>query len=230
MVAELKHWTKKRLSREEAKKLILEYRKGNLEARDKIIKYNLWVVGTINSRYGNTEDGYQQGILGLIEALEKYNINSKTQFSTYAYYWVQQSIGRYINKNTYKTSHNLIYLHKRLQKFEGTEEEFFEINHLNEKTIIALKRMSSKGDYELEREVDLEDKGSLAEINRFILKDYVNDILKRFCTIDEEKFLRAIFFKAHGESQLAREFNCTRQWINAEKHRILSKIRGAISK
>lgn len=230
MVAELKHWTKKKLSWEETKKLILEYRKGNLEARDKIIKYNLWVIGTVNLQYGNTEDGFQQGILGLLEALKKYDVESKTQFSTYAYYWVRQSIDRYVNKNTYRTSHNLIFLHKKLQKFEGTEEEFFRINHLNEKTIIALKRMSSKGEYELEREADLEDKGSLAEINRFILKDYVDDILKRYCTPDEEKLLRAIFFKVHGESQLARELKCTRQWINAEKHRILSKLRGAVSK
>ena len=90
--------------------------------------------------------------------------------------------------------------------------------------------MSSKGDYELEREADMEDKESLQEIRRFILKDYVNDLLKRYCTLNEEKFLRDIFFKEHGESQLARELNCTRQWINAEKHRILSKIRGAVSK
>lgn len=126
MVAELKQWTKKRLSWEETKKLILEYRKGNLEARDKIIKYNLWVIGTVNLQYGNTEDGFQQGILGLLEALKKYDVESKTQFSTYAYYWVRQSIDRYVNKNTYRTSHNLIFLHKKLQKFEGTEEEFLE--------------------------------------------------------------------------------------------------------
>ena len=90
--------------------------------------------------------------------------------------------------------------------------------------------MSSKGEYELEREADMEDEESLQEISRFILKDYVDDLLKRYCTPDEEKLLRAIFFTTHGESQLARELNCTRQWINTEKHRILSKIRGAVSK
>ena len=50
MVAELKYWSKKRLSWEETKNLILEYRKGSIEARDKVIKYNLWVVGAVNLR------------------------------------------------------------------------------------------------------------------------------------------------------------------------------------
>lgn len=230
MVAELKYWSKKRLSWEETKNLILEYRKGSIEARDKVIKYNLWVVGAVNLRYGNTEDGFQQGILGLMEALEKYDTNSKTQFSTYAYYWVQQSIYRYINKSAYKASYNLIDLYKKMLKYEGSQNDFFKENNLNKKTISALKRMSSKGEYELEREADMEDEESLQEISRFILKDYVDDLLKRYCTPDEEKLLRAIFFTTHGESQLARELNCTRQWINAEKHRILSKIRGAVSK
>ncbi len=165
-----------------------------------------------------------------MEALERYDTNSKTQFSTYAYYWVQQSIYRYINKSAYKASYNLIDLYKRMLKYEGSQRDFFEENNLNKKTISALKRMSSKGEYELEREADMEDEESLQEISRFILKDYVDDLLKRYCTPDEEKLLRAIFFTTHGESQLARELNCTRQGINAEKHRILSKIRGAVSK
>ena len=137
MDVKLKNWKRKSLPEDELKGLIKKAQSGDIEARNKIVENSIWLVGTVNSKYGNTEDGFQQGILGLIEAVEKYDMSVETKFSTYAYYWITQKIDRYINKNAYKTSHNLIFLYKELQKFSGTKEEFFIKKKLAPKTILA---------------------------------------------------------------------------------------------
>lgn len=227
MAVDLKEWKRKSFPEEKLKDLILTAQAGNIESRNKVIENNLWVVGTVNLKYKNTEDGFQQGILGLIEAIEKYDINAETKFSTYAYYWVEQKISRYINKNLYKTSHNLIFLYKEMQKFEGKKEEFFKKKNLLPKTILALEKMSVQSEIELEN-YNSKDNSTIDEINNFILKDYIDDLLKRYCTEKEEYILRKIFYEEKGQKELLKEFRCSRQWLNTIKNKILSKLRKAI--
>lgn len=227
MDVKLKNWKRKSLPEDELKGLIKKAQSGNIEARNKIVENSIWLVGTVNSRYSNTEDGFQQGILGLIEAVEKYDMSVETKFSTYAYYWITQKIDRYINKNAYKTSHNLIFLYKELQKFSGTKEEFFIKKKLAPKTILALEKMSSQSEIELE-DYNGRDDSTLDEINNFILKDYVDGLLKKYCTEQEEYILRKIFFEENGRKELLKEFKCSRQWLNEIKNKILSKLRKAI--
>lgn len=227
MDVKLKNLKRKNLSETELRELIKKAQSGDIEARNKVVENSIWLVGTVNSKYNNTEDGFQQGILGLIEAVEKYNMSVETKFSTYAYYWITQKIDRYINKNTYKTSHNLIFLYKELQKFSGTKEEFFIKKKLLPKTILALEKMSSNSEAELE-DYNNRDNSTIDEINNFILKDYVDGLLKKYCTEQEEYILRKIFFEEKGQKELLKEFKCSRQWLNTRKNKILSKLRKAI--
>lgn len=227
MDVKLKNLKRKSLSETELRELIKKAQSGDIEARNKVVENSIWLVGTVNSKYNNTEDGFQQGILGLIEAVEKYNMNVETKFSTYAYYWITQKIDRYINKNAYKTSHNLIFLYKELQKFSGTKEEFFIKKKLLPKTILALEKMSSNSEAELE-DYNNRDNSTIDEINNFILKEYVDSLLKKYCTDKEEYLLRKIFFEEKGQKELLKEFKCSRQWLNTRKNKILSKLRKAI--
>lgn len=227
MDVKLKNWKRKSLSKTELRELIKKAQSGDIEARNKVVENSIWLVGTVNSKYNNTEDGFQQGILGLIEAVEKYNMSVETKFSTYAYYWITQKIDRYINKNAYKTSHNLIFLYKELQKFSGTKEEFFIKKKLLPKTILALEKMSSNSEAELE-DYNNRDNSTIDEINNFILKEYVDSLLKKYCTDKEEYLLRKIFFEEKGQKELLKEFKCSRQWLNTRKNKILSKLRKAI--
>lgn len=61
------------MDKEELKTLLEKAHNGDIGARNKIIEENLGLVGFINSKMGNTEDGFQDGILGLCKAIEKYN-------------------------------------------------------------------------------------------------------------------------------------------------------------
>lgn len=86
------------LTASEEKELLREAQKGNEEARDKVIKHNLKLVVSIASRFRHRKlsvlDLVQEGNIGLIKAIEKFNVNKKIKFSTYASYWIRQKIIR----------------------------------------------------------------------------------------------------------------------------------------
>lgn len=76
------------------------YKKGDLEAREKIILGNLRLVVKIARHYLNRglslSDLIEEGNLGLMHAVEKYDPERGFRFSTYATWWIRQSIERAI--------------------------------------------------------------------------------------------------------------------------------------
>ena len=73
---------------------------GNETAKDRLIKHNLRLVVYIAKRYMGRGmalmDMIQEGNLGLIKAVEKFDVTKGYRFSTYATFWIKQSISRAI--------------------------------------------------------------------------------------------------------------------------------------
>jgi len=78
--------------------LALRIRKGDLQARDEMIRCNLRLVVSIGKNYTRRGltllDLIEEGNLGLLRAVEKYDPNQGCRFSTYASWWIRQSIKR----------------------------------------------------------------------------------------------------------------------------------------
>lgn len=76
---------------------------GDKKAKELFIKSNLRLVIPIANKYTSCGipklDLIQQGNIGLMVAAERYNYKKDTKFSTYATYWIRQSIVRYIENN-----------------------------------------------------------------------------------------------------------------------------------
>src|SRR5580704_16735700 len=86
------------LSAEEERALAERVAEGDPYAREHMVKANLRLVVNIARGYLNKglslEDLIEEGNLGLLRAVEGYDGGMETRFSTYASYWIKQSIRR----------------------------------------------------------------------------------------------------------------------------------------
>jgi RNA polymerase primary sigma factor len=85
---------------EEERELAIRIENGDSEARDHLIRANLRLVVNIARKYvgrgPGLEDLIAEGNLGLMRAVEGFDPSMNTRFSTYASYWIKQSIRRYL--------------------------------------------------------------------------------------------------------------------------------------
>ena len=91
------------LSAQEERELAARVAQGDPYAREHMVKANLRLVVNIARGYLNKglclEDLIEEGNLGLMRAVEGYDGTMETRFSTYASYWIKQSIRRAVMNN-----------------------------------------------------------------------------------------------------------------------------------
>lgn len=92
------------LSNEEMTKLFVEYQNGNLDAKERLINGNLKLVLSIlrsfNKGNVNLDDLFQVGVIGLIKAIDNFDLSYGLKLSTYAVPLIVGEIKRYIRDNT----------------------------------------------------------------------------------------------------------------------------------
>lgn len=92
------------LSNEEMTNLFVEYQNGNLDAKERLINGNLKLVLSIlrsfNKGNVNLDDLFQVGVIGLIKAIDNFDLSYGLKLSTYAVPLIIGEIKRYIRDNT----------------------------------------------------------------------------------------------------------------------------------
>lgn len=92
------------LSNEEMTNLFVEYQSGNLDAKDRLINGNLKLVLSILRNFNkgnvNLDDLFQVGVIGLIKAIDNFDLSYGLKLSTYAVPLIIGEIKRYIRDNT----------------------------------------------------------------------------------------------------------------------------------
>jgi RNA polymerase primary sigma factor len=90
------------LTREEEHALAIKARKGDVAARQKLVRHNLAFVVAISrkQRRGTVrlDDLIQEGNVGLMRAVEKFDPHAGTRFSTYAVWWIRAYVGKYLKE------------------------------------------------------------------------------------------------------------------------------------
>jgi len=91
------------LTNQEMKKLFLKVKEGDKEARQKIISGNLRLVLSVIQRFTNrgeyVDDLFQVGCIGLIKAIDNFDLEQNVKFSTYAVPMIIGEIRRYLRDN-----------------------------------------------------------------------------------------------------------------------------------
>lgn len=115
-----------RLTAEEEQALTLRIRAGDEGARKKMIECNLRLPVYVARQYTGHglpfPDLIQEGNLGLLEAVDRYDPGRGTRFSTCAVYWIRHSIQRALDNHS-KTIRIPVYVHAALAKFRRTAHE-----------------------------------------------------------------------------------------------------------
>src|SRR5271167_3830345 len=114
------------LNADEEKELARRIEDGDSEARDRMVRANLRLVVNIARSYTGKglglQDLIEEGNLGLLRAVEGFDPSRNIRFSTYASYWIKQSIKR-AQVNTGKTIRIPAYMVELLSKWRRANAE-----------------------------------------------------------------------------------------------------------
>ena len=117
----------KNLSFEEEKEIAIRAKNGDLEAKKELINANLKLVLTIARKAIHVSklplvDLIQEGNLGLMIAVEKFNPELGYRFSTYATWWIKQAMFKAISEQSYCMKIP-VYIQETLSKFSKIKSE-----------------------------------------------------------------------------------------------------------
>ena len=244
------------LSSEEEIDLAIRIANGDVQAKQRLSEANLRLVVSIAKRYLGRGmqflDLIQEGNLGLIKAVDKFDYTKGFKFSTYATWWIRQAITRAIadQARTIRIPVHMVETIKKVKKVqcqllhqnghEPTPDEIADELDLPVDKVREIMRVAQEP-VSLETPIGEEEDSHLGDFipddgapapadaaSHTMLREQLSDVLSTL-TPREEKVLRLRFGLEDGRSrtleEVGKEFNVTRERIRQIEAKALRKLR-----
>ncbi|MBR0474719.1 MAG: sigma-70 family RNA polymerase sigma factor [Erysipelotrichaceae bacterium] len=243
------------LTREQEVALAEKIKNGDKIARETLIKSNLRLVVAIARKYQGSQltinDLIQEGNIGLLKAVNRFDANKGVRFANYAQYWIRQAISRaitqnhviYLPANLGETLQKLKRVQKKLEQeleekptsemiakeMEISVEEVEELLNYSFDAISMDKPLDDDGEISL-YDIIADETDFMEEIDTKILQDYLRESLQQIPERDAQ-IIRMRFGLDDNVSltlqQIAEHFSLTKEGVRQIINSNLLKLKNS---
>ncbi|MBQ3583483.1 MAG: RNA polymerase sigma factor RpoD [Lachnospiraceae bacterium] len=247
------------LSAEEELRLAKRKAEGDQHAKDRLIEANLRLVVSIAKRYTGRGmsflDLVQEGNLGLIKGVEKFNYDKGFKLSTYATWWIRQSVTRALadQARTIRVPVHMVETINRMSKmqrkltlelgYEPSAAELAEALDMSESKVLDIMQIAREP-ASLETPIGEEDDSNLgdfvadnntvtpeANVESVMLREHIDQLLMDLKERERQVIvLRFGLEDGHPRTleEVGKEFNVTRERIRQIEAKALRKLRNPV--
>lgn len=228
--------------------LIKQAHDGDKEARQQVVEENVGLVWCVVRRFfgrgTEKEDLFQIGVIGLLKAIDKFDLSYDVKFSTYAVPMISGEIKRFlrddgmirVSRSLKELSAQIFMMREKIISTQGQEptlEELAEALHVEKEMIVQAMESSvevesiyrpiyQKDGDEIALVDKLEDKERKEEgvLNHLMLAQLLNLLGNK-----ERKLIYMRYFEERSQTQIGNEMGMTQVQVSRMEKKILEKLR-----